>query len=148
MSDQVHWSEGLFLQPQHLQAMQRKLVDRFGAERRQGWPIPNGVIETRLSPDALENHSVRFTRLSAVMPSGLYVNLPEDTDLPPLNIKQTFESSPNPFVVYLGVPVWQPDRANTVGKTPPTRIGGPNGFITWPKAAVERRKQRRQPPAC
>ena len=96
--------------------MQRRLIDRFGAERRLGWPFPYGIIETRLSPDALENHSVRFTRLSAVLPSGAYVNVPEDTNLPPLNIKQAYESSPSPFIVYLGVPVWQADRGNTVEK--------------------------------
>ncbi len=114
MSDQVHWNEGLFLQPHHLQAMQRRILDRFISERKLGWPFPFGVIETKLSPDALENHSVRFTRLSAVMPSGLEVNLPEDTDLSPLNIKQMFESSPDPFIVYLGVPLWQSDRPNTI----------------------------------
>ena len=33
---QVHWHEGLFLQPHHLEAMQRHLLDRLAADHRLG----------------------------------------------------------------------------------------------------------------
>jgi predicted component of type VI protein secretion system len=51
----IHWYEGLFLQPQHLQAMQRDLIDRVAVERRLHLPFPYGVVESDLSRDALEN---------------------------------------------------------------------------------------------
>ena len=35
MPGPVHWHEGLFLQPHHLQSMQHHLLDRFGCTRRQ-----------------------------------------------------------------------------------------------------------------
>jgi type VI secretion system ImpJ/VasE family protein len=111
MSDQVHWSEGLFLQPQHLQAMQRMLLDRFSAERRLGWPYPYGLIESKLAPGAIEDQKVRFSRLSAILPSGLYVNFTEDSDLPVPNFRHAFESN-DPFVVCLGVPLWRANRPN------------------------------------
>ncbi len=113
MSVQIHWQEGLFLQPHHLQRMQKGLADIVSEERRLGWPYPYGLIEARLSRDELENMRVRFDKLRAIMPSGLEVKYPENAELPSLDIKQAF-SKGNIFRVFLGVPLWQDARANTV----------------------------------
>jgi predicted component of type VI protein secretion system len=76
---QVHWHEGLFLQPHHLQTMQRELLDASWRERRMTWMFPYGVIELKLSTDALENMLVRIDRLRAVMPSGIEIDIPGRT---------------------------------------------------------------------
>src|SRR5579862_7372880 len=110
----VHWHEGLFLQPHHLQSMQHYLLDRFGLERKLSITFSHGVIDMKLSADALENMLVRFDRLRVVMPSGLEVNFPENADLASLDIKQAFEGSSTPFTVSLALPLWYPTRANTV----------------------------------
>lgn len=110
----VHWHEGLFLQPHHLQWMQRSLLGRFADERRLGWAYPYGLIEARLSADALENMLVRFDKLRVVLPGGLEVSVPESADLPALDIKQAFESSSGGFMVLLGVPLWYASRANVI----------------------------------
>ncbi len=114
MSVQIHWQEGLFLQPHHLQRMQKGLRDQIGEERRLGWPYSYGLIEARLSRDELENLRIRFDRLRAVMPSGLEINYPENAELPSLDIKQAFSKGAGSFSVALGVPLWQNARANTV----------------------------------
>jgi type VI secretion system protein ImpJ len=114
MSDQIHWHEGLFLQPHHLQAMQRHLLERSADDRRLERSYPYGLIESRLSPDALENHVIRFDRLHAVMPSGLDLRFPENATVPTLDIKRVFESSNDAFTIYLGVPLWYASRANTI----------------------------------
>jgi type VI secretion system protein ImpJ len=111
---QVHWHEGLFLQPQHLQTMQRLLNEQFINERRLVFAYPYGMIEARISADALENLLVRFDRLRAVMPSGLEVNVPDNADLPALDIKQAFASGSGSFTVSLGVPLYYPGRANAI----------------------------------
>ena len=36
---QIHWHEGLFLQPQHLQRMQRNLLTGIWSERRYSLPF-------------------------------------------------------------------------------------------------------------
>ncbi len=114
MSGPVHWHEGLFLQPHHLQTMQHHLLERFGSERRLGYIFSYGIIDMKLSADALENMLVRFDRLRVVLPSGLEVNFPENAELPSLDIKQAFEASSNPFTVSLAVPLWYSARANSV----------------------------------
>lgn len=111
---QIHWHEGLFLQPQHLQTMQAGWHEQVAAERTLNLPYPYGVIEAKLSLDALENLLVHFDRLRVIMPSGLEVLVPENTDLPTLEIKGAFNASSAPFDVFLGVPRWFDSRANTL----------------------------------
>jgi type VI secretion system protein ImpJ len=115
MSIQIHWHEGLFLQPHHLQRMQRGIQDQIHAERQLAASHPYGLIEARLSRDELENMRIRFDRLRAIMPSGLVVNFPENAEVPSLDIKQALAKSVAGFKVLLGVPLWQNVRANTVG---------------------------------
>lgn len=112
----VHWHEGLFLQPHHLQWMQRQFLEQFWAERRLAWKYPYGVVEGTPSSEALANLVVQFDKLHVVMPSGLEVQVPENTDLPPLDIRQAFQTSSGGFTVSLGVPNWYEGRANTLAQ--------------------------------
>lgn len=119
----IYWSEGLFLQPHHLQLMQRSVSDGFSRERALGFSYPYGLIESDVSRDDLNNKSLKFKRLRAVMPSGLYVALGENTDMSSLNIEQAFSRTHDGFMVYLGVPVYNELRANTQVQT----MGQTNG---------------------
>jgi type VI secretion system ImpJ/VasE family protein len=114
MPDQIHWHEGLFLQPHHLQRMQRELHLKVAQERRLLCAYPYGLIEAQLSADELANMRLRFTTLRVIMSSGLEVNFPENADLPSIDIKPAFSSSGGGFTVYLGVPIWQDKRANSI----------------------------------
>ncbi len=114
MGAPIHWHEGLFLQPHHLQAMQRWIMEGSGGERKLRFAYPYGVVDLRHSPDELENFRIRFDRLHVVMPSGLEVRVPDNADVPALDIKQAFTSSPGGLTVSLGVPLHYPTRANTV----------------------------------
>lgn len=114
---QVHWHEGLFLQPHHFQHLQRQLVVGAAGERRLSMSFPYGVVEASLSGDALENMLVRFDRLRVIMPSGLMVNFPDNTDLPALDIKRRFSGGSGSFTVCLAVPLWYATRGNTIERT-------------------------------
>ena len=94
--------------------MQKSLRDELAAERRLAWAYPYGVVEARLSRDELENFRIRFDRLRVMMPSGLEINFPENAELPSLDIKQAFSKGSGAFNLYLGVPLWQNARANTL----------------------------------
>ena len=118
MATQLHWHEGLFLQPHHLQQFQRNTLAQFGTERGLVLAYPYGVIEARLSKDELENFRVRFERLELVLPGGAHISFPENADLPSLNIKQAFIDYPAGFTVYLGLPDWFDSRPNTLLEQP------------------------------
>lgn len=111
---QIHWHEGLFLQPHHLQSFARELAENGWRERRHAWAYPYGVIDCRISSDSLENMLVRIDRLQAVMPSGLGIDVPGNTDVPALDVKRAMQMSGGGFTVSLAVPLWQSGRANTV----------------------------------
>jgi type VI secretion system ImpJ/VasE family protein len=127
----IHWHEGLFLQPHHLQAQQRQMLDGFADERRLGWAYPYGVVDARVSADAIENMLVRFDRLVAVMPSGTVVDFPETADLPPLDIKKAFAADSSAFTIYLGIPLYYPNRANTVDSEAAGGAGAAAGSSDW-----------------
>jgi type VI secretion system protein ImpJ len=130
---QVHWHEGLFLLPHHLQRIQRSVVDVASSERRLNWAYPYGLIDARLSNDDLENMRLRFDRLHAIMPSGQEVLFPQDAELPAMDIKQAYESRGR-FVVYLGVPLWFAARANSMD---PGRSSDPRAKILYRVAETE-----------
>lgn len=119
MSLFIHWHEGLFLQPHHLQRFQHGVLQQLKSERRLSWPYPYGLIEGQLSLDELANFRVRFEKLRVLMPSGLEVNFPDNADLPSMDIKPLFAGGGSIFTIYLGVPLWQEKRANTGDHTRP-----------------------------
>lgn len=113
--ERIHWHEGLFLRPHHMQMLQRMVEGLAVEERKWSFSYPYGVINSDLSRDALENMVVRFSRLRAVMPDGQMVDFPGNAFLPPLNVEEAMGESRGSILVYLAVPVWYEGRANVVG---------------------------------
>ena len=113
---EIHWCEGLFLQPHHLQIMQRNTFEKFTRQCRLFRSYPYGVIEAKVSDDQLENMRVSFDRLRVIMPSGFEVNVPDNTNLPSLDIKEAFASTSGALTISLGIPVWYPSRSNVIEK--------------------------------
>ncbi len=114
MSPHVHWHEGLFLQPHHLQVMQQGFGRRIVSERKLAWPYAYGIVEAILLRDDLDDMRVKFSKLRAIMPNGTEVNFPECAELPALDIRPMFARPGLKFFdVFLGVPLWTKDRANT-----------------------------------
>jgi type VI secretion system protein ImpJ len=110
----IHWHEGLFLQPHHLQTQQRGIYKALYGERRFSMTFPYGVIEARLAVDDLEDHRVRFDRLHVALPGGAIFRYPEDAELPSLDIKAAFRDRGEDFMIYLAVPVWLDERPNAI----------------------------------
>lgn len=114
MTQHIHWHEGLFLQPHHLQQMQQNIITQIRTERRLRFTYPYGVIESELSEDSLRNLLVQFKYLRVVMPSGTEVEYPSSADVPPLNLQNAFDSGAEAVTVMIGVPLWDPNGANVV----------------------------------
>lgn len=108
----VHWHEGLFLQPHHLQIMQRRLQLDNQTTRFLLQPYCFGVIESRLSHDDLADGRIRFERLRVIMPSGQEIFFPDEANVPALDIKANLARGGGPLEVFLAVPLWAKNRAN------------------------------------
>src|SRR5688500_16483617 len=114
MSFQIHWHEGLFLQPHHLQRLQKSMLDAVTEDRSLTFPYPYGVVAMSLNYDALETKRLHFRKLRLAARRGLDIDVPRNADLPIVDIKKAFDERPGGFAVALAVPLWVDDRANTI----------------------------------
>ena len=82
----VHWAEGLFLQPQHLQRFQQNVAHDNYTLFALHQPYPYGVIELELNEDALSEQRVEVTKLKAVLSDGTLLDVPHNATIAPLQL--------------------------------------------------------------
>ena len=80
--NKVVWSEGLFLQPQHLQ-QQDRYVDRLVRASTMGLrPFAWGLTELSLDTDMLTLGKFALRSAAGILPDGTPFTLPDDADPP------------------------------------------------------------------
>src|SRR6478672_1526566 len=104
-NSKVVWSEGMLLQPQHLQQhdryLQSMLESRVGALRPYSW----GFSSLKIDEQQLALGKLSLLSCSGVLPDGTPLQLPSDDDLPlPIDIP---EDARNALVV-LALPLRRP----------------------------------------
>lgn len=102
--DQVHWSEGLFVQPQHLQQMQARLSELSRVQRKLFVPFDYGFYDLEIDKEALVTRRVVIKRFSAVMPDGTEISMPGNCKVETLELSME-NSSQTEVNVYLTVPI-------------------------------------------
>lgn len=121
---EIHWSEGMFLRPHHLQVAQRWMETvvgtGFDAVRPFGW----GFLNLNIAPEPLENATLRLDSCTARLKDGTWVQIPENTQIAPLNFEDSLESAGKSVRIYFGVPEMQAVRANTVSLQQPEATDG------------------------
>ncbi len=110
----VHWHEGMFLRPHHLQAAQRHLAQLQHTADQWDHPFSWGLRIFDLDRDALTNHRLAVRSLRARMRDGTLISLPEDGELPVLDLKAALPGE-GAVTVFLGVPVLHLGRPNLAG---------------------------------
>jgi len=113
-SEGIHWHEGLFLQPQHLQHLQRQGEAALQQERAWLLPYPYGVVKRVVNQEALANWRLEFEVLTVVMPSGRVVSWPENAILPTIDLRPLFGQQVEELQIVLAVPLWFPRRRNAL----------------------------------
>ena len=107
----VHWHEGMFLRPHHMQTAQRHGL--YLANQSEKWDHHYnwGLRSFDLDKDALSNHRLVIRALQARFRDGTLVSVPEDAALPALDLKQMMATE-NSLTVNLAVPMLRLGRAN------------------------------------
>jgi len=131
----VHWYEGLFLQPHHLQAADRHWAEVIHTSQQWGNPYNYGLHDFEFSKDALANNQFEVSRLEARMRDGTLVRVDASQELDRLglkdavsdvgkamaNLEEAFEQEAV-VRVYVGVPKLNLARANVAaGEAPVPR---------------------------
>ncbi|HWE01838.1 MAG TPA: type VI secretion system baseplate subunit TssK [Tepidisphaeraceae bacterium] len=105
----MHWENGLFVEPQHFQTMQRQTIQRHVAERRLLTPFPYGVVSAQIDKETLSLSGglrVKFKELHVVMESGLVVQQGVNATVEDLDFKDF--TGGGTFTIYLLVRAWDP----------------------------------------
>lgn len=111
---EVHWSEGMFLRPHHLQAGQRWLETINRAAFEAARPFAWGFLDVHVAPEPLENFTLRLDRCDLRLKDGTWVRIPDNAEVEPLNFKNAIEKAQGGLDILLGIPEMQEVRANSV----------------------------------
>ena len=109
---EIHWSEGMFLRPHHMQAFHRYASNQQRVLTNMLGPFGWGFAELEVSTEALENFQFEIPRCLARLKDGTIVRVPENTRVEPTDFKEPFEASNGSLNVYLGIPRLEAVRAN------------------------------------
>jgi type VI secretion system protein ImpJ len=103
--NKVVWTEGLFLQPQHLQ-QQERYFERLVRTSTGGLrPFAYGLTQLELDTDLLTLGKFAVRTIAGILPDGTPFSAPGDVDQPrPLDLPETARNN----IVYLILPVRQP----------------------------------------
>ena len=112
MSGFVHWHEGMFLGPHHLQAGEAAVRDRVG--RGETWHAshPYGLTECELDLDGLVDGVLRVPRVRARFRDGAHLLTPGNASLDPLPVPPAAFAGGAPLTVHLAVPRADGGRSN------------------------------------
>ncbi len=126
---EVHWSEGMFLRPHHLQSYQRweETIARatFGSVRAFPW----GAVLLEVAEGPLEDFTLRLDRCQIRMKDGTWVRIPENTSVEPRDFKKQLEAAPRGVEIAFGIPSMQEVRANAVSLEEPELDRGTPRFV-------------------
>jgi type VI secretion system protein ImpJ len=132
----VHWSEGLFLRPQHFQAADRYWTELIHTSDRWNHPYNYGLAALEINKDALANHQFQVQVLKARLRDGTLVALDTGSEPDTLDLKEPLAGLSRPqvgledafgketsVVVYLAVSKLQLGRVNVArnGQAPHAR---------------------------
>ncbi len=121
---EIHWSEGMFLRPHHLQAAQRRVETVVNTGFDSLRPFAWGFMSLDVAQEPLENFTLRLDECVVRMKDGTWVQIPENTQVAPLDFQEQVDSAKGPLDIYLGIPQMQEVRANSVPLERPEQATG------------------------
>ena len=107
----VHWSEGMFLRPQHFQAADRHWNELIRTSQRWDSYYNYGVQSIEISTEALTNYQVEITACHARMRDGTLVVLDAGNEPDRVGLKEAFKNE-SEVLVYLAIPKLSLGRPN------------------------------------
>jgi type VI secretion system protein ImpJ len=121
-NSRVIWKEGLFLQPQHFQQMERSILAMQNMRIGSHVTFDYGLTGILVNTDAVANGNFSLAGCSGVMPDGQPFTLPEpEMALPSRPFADHFSHDQQELAVYLALPLSIDGKANVAtGKSQST----------------------------
>jgi type VI secretion system protein ImpJ len=133
-NNKVIWSEGMLLQPQHLQQHDRYVRAQIDARCAALRPYAFGFSELAIDAAQLKLGRIALTACAGVLPDGSPFRLPEDDDLPlPLAVPEDARD----LTVVLALPVARRGVPEAAHAAQAEGAGGHDGFARHRIAETE-----------
>ncbi len=110
---EVHWFEGMFLRPQHLQLFSRHLNALVADAGTMGHPYPWGLADIQIATEQLEAFTFALDRCDVVFPDGTRGSMPTTLRVNPRDCRAAVDQSDGEVTVHLGVRLLAEGEANT-----------------------------------
>jgi len=108
---QIHWHEGMFLRPQHMQAADRHWRESLNDSEEWFHPFTWGLRSVEIDRDEVRNGFFTLRGCEARFRDGTKVSIPADGTTDRVELKSAMTGA-GVVTVYLAVPTLQPGRAN------------------------------------
>lgn len=124
------WHQGIYLQPQHFQLLDRACEGLLTPYRKFMTPEFWGVGEMEIQVEALGTGSFSLKSGEFFFPDGTYISLPGNALIEPRPFDEAWVKDGKPLTVYLGLKNWSNERENaTVLPTLESIEGVPTRFV-------------------
>ncbi|MBM3994733.1 MAG: type VI secretion system baseplate subunit TssK [Planctomycetes bacterium] len=114
----VHWQDGMFMWPHHMQQEQLLLQERMALGHRWDAHYNWGLRRIDWDADALTSGRLQIQRLQARLRDGTLVDVPSDCRLPTLDLNEIMVGK-DETTVFLALPVRHANRANVMAAHSP-----------------------------
>jgi len=102
----LFWHQGLFLQPQHFQLLERSFATQLSPLLRFPCPHLWGIRSLEIHEAALNNRSFQVTSGEFLFPDGTYAVVPGNATLEARSFQDDWTEGGRPLTVYLGLKKW------------------------------------------
>ncbi|MBX7222644.1 MAG: type VI secretion system baseplate subunit TssK [Blastocatellia bacterium] len=136
LARKITWLEGSRITPHHFQQWDNYLEDQLVSRVRALGPFNWGVAELEINRDGVSNGQFALTRCKAILPDGMYCDMPGGEPCPPpLDLAKAFEGTAEKLDVFLAVPA---KRSGMVAFHIPGRNQGQHArFVQVPGTAID-----------
>lgn len=112
-NSKVIWKEGMFLQPQHFQQLERYIFNSINSRMSIYHPFFYGILDVEIDRDALANNLLTLTRCSGTFSDGTVFSIPKE-DLAPTarSFAEFFSHDQHSIDVFLALPVVLTNKPN------------------------------------
>jgi type VI secretion system protein ImpJ len=118
-NSRVVWSEGLFLQPQHLQQLERRIDHQFALGAAATAPLSWGFAELEIEDSGLALGKIAISRARGTLPDGSCFEIPRVDPAPtPLNVALDARDE----LVVLALPLARPDAIDFEAESDPASM--------------------------
>jgi type VI secretion system protein ImpJ len=108
----LFWHQGLFLQPQHFQVLERSFTSLLTPYHHFGTPHFWGVGEMEIEKTALGTRSFSLLKGDFLFPDGTHAVLPRNAVIEARSFEEGWVEGGKPFSVYVALKKWNPSGEN------------------------------------